>query len=126
ADGRDYDQRLLDIFAAKDEARALGRDLREILPAVRQAGQDAGSLTADGAALLDPTGNLQPGAAMAAPEGDAGTGMVATGSVSPRTGNVSAGTSAFAMAVLEGELSGPREAIDLVTPPRSEGRRVAH
>src|SRR5690625_7965434 len=63
ADGRDYAQRLLHIFTAKDEARALGRDLREILPAVRQAGQDAGSLTADGAALLDPTGNLQPGAA---------------------------------------------------------------
>ena len=126
ADGRDYDQRLLDIFTAKDEARALGRDLREILPAVRQAGQDAGSLTADGAALLDPTGKLQPGAAMAAPEGDAGTGMVATGSVSPRTGNVSAGTSAFAMVVLEGELSGPREEIDMVTTPAGDPVAMIH
>ena len=126
ADGRDYDQRLLDIFAGKDEARALGRDLRELLPEVLQAGQDAGSLTADGAALLDPSGALQPGTLMAAPEGDAGTGMVATASISPRTGNVSAGTSAFAMVVLEGELSGPREEIDMVTTPAGDPVAMIH
>jgi len=126
ADGHDYDQRLLDIFAGKDEARALGRDLREVLPAVLVAGQDAGSLTAEGAALLDPSGTLEPGAVMAAPEGDAGTGMVATASVSPRTGNVSAGTSAFAMVVLEGELSGPREEIDMVTTPSGDPVAMIH
>lgn len=126
ADGRDYDQRLLDVFAGKDEARALGRELREVLPTVRLAGQDAGSLTPEGAALLDPSGTLQPGAAMAAPEGDAGTGMVATASISPRTGNVSAGTSAFAMVVLEGELSGPREEIDMVTTPAGDPVAMIH
>src|SRR5690625_6236026 len=60
------------------------------------------------------------------PEGDAGTGMVATVSVSPRTGNVSAGTSAFAMVVLEGELSGPREEIDMVTTPAGDPVAMIH
>ena len=126
AAGQDYDQRLLDIFAGKSETRPLGRELREILPTVLRAGQDAGTLSAEGAALLDPTATLQPGAVMAAPEGDAGTGMVATSSVSPRTGNVSAGTSAFAMVVLEGELSGPRPEIDMVTTPAGDPVAMIH
>src|SRR5699024_12414506 len=87
--------------------------LAEVLPEVLVAGQDAGSRTAEGAALLDPSGALQPGAVAAPPEGDAGTGMVATHAIAPRTGNVSAGTSAFAMVVLEAPLSGPREEIDM-------------
>ena len=80
-------------------------DLAAVLPTVRRAGSRAGELTAAGARLLDPTGRLRSGAPLCPPEGDAGTGMVATNSVAPRTGNVSAGTSIFAMVVLEHELS---------------------
>ena len=79
--------------------------IREILPEVLVAGEDAGVLTEEGAKLLDPTGTLQSGIPMCPPEGDAGTGMVATNSVAVRTGNVSAGTSVFAMAVLEKDLT---------------------
>ena len=81
--------------------RAPGLQLGDLLPEVLLAGQPAGELTADGAALLDPTGALRPGVPLCPPEGDAGTGMVATNAVAPRTGNVSAGTSIFAMVVLE-------------------------
>jgi sugar (pentulose or hexulose) kinase len=79
--------------------------LADLLPTIMLAGERAGELTEAGAKLLDPTGRLRPGAVMCPPEGDAGTGMVATNSVAPRTGNVSAGTSIFAMIVLEHELS---------------------
>ena len=75
------------------------------MPQVLLAGENAGVLTPEGAALLDPTGNLKPGIPVAPPEGDAGTGMCATNSVSARTGNTSAGTSDFAMVVLERPLS---------------------
>ncbi|MFX5562741.1 hypothetical protein ABTD73_20020, partial [Acinetobacter baumannii] len=75
--------------------------LADLLPEVLVAGAAAGELTEAGAALLDPTGALRPGIPVAPPEGDAGTGLVATGAVAPRTGNVSAGTSIFAMVVLE-------------------------
>ena len=76
-------------------------ELRDIMPEVMVAGQDAGTLTEEGAKFLDPTGKLKAGIPMCPPEGDAGTGMVATNSVKQRTGNVSAGTSVFAMIVLE-------------------------
>ncbi|MEG1745026.1 MAG: ATPase, partial [Ruthenibacterium sp.] len=89
--------------------------LRQILPTVLCAGQRAGMLTKKGAQLLDPSGVLQPGIPLCPPEGDAGTGMVATNSVASRTGNVSAGTSVFAMAVLEKELSHVYKEIDVVT-----------
>ena len=79
--------------------------LQDILPKVLVAGDAAGVLTEEGAKLLDPTGQLQAGIPLCPPEGDAGTGMVATNSVAERTGNVSAGTSVFAMIVLEKELS---------------------
>ncbi|GAA1489822.1 FGGY-family carbohydrate kinase [Brachybacterium sacelli] len=125
-EGDAYDPTLLARFAALDEAADLPWSLAEILPEVLVAGQDAGSLTAEGAALLDPTGALRPGAVAAPPEGDAGTGMVATQAVDPRTGNVSAGTSAFAMVVLEGPLSGPREEIDLVTTPSGDPVAMIH
>ena len=91
--------------------------IEDILPEILVAGQEAGRLTAEGAKLLDPSGNLMPGIPFCPPEGDAGTGMVATNSVKKRTGNVSAGTSVFAMIVLEKELSKVHPEIDLVTTP---------
>jgi len=126
AAGDGFDPEQLERFAALEGVSALPWTLEEVLPEVLTAGQDAGSLTAEGAALLDPTGTLQPGAVAAPPEGDAGTGMVATHAIAPRTGNVSAGTSAFAMVVLEGPLSGPREEIDMVTTPAGDPVAMIH
>lgn len=97
--------------------------LEEIMPEVLVAGENAGVLTETGAKLLDVTGRLKAGIPMCPPEGDAGTGMVATNSVKERTGNISAGTSVFAMAVLEKDLSKAYDALDLVTTP--EGSLVA-
>ena len=97
--------------------------LGEVLPQVLTAGEDAGELTPEGALLLDPTGVFRPGVPFCPPEGDAGTGMAATNSVAERTGNVSAGTSVFAMVVLERPLSRVYPEIDLVTTP--SGRPVA-
>src|SRR6185369_12886976 len=93
-----------------------GSDLRlaDLLPGIRLAGEAAGELTEEGARLIDPSGRLRSGVPMCPPEGDAGTGMVATNSVAPRTGNVSAGTSIFAMVVLERELSRVHHQLDLV------------
>jgi len=97
--------------------------LRDILPKVLSAGEPAGKLTELGAKRLDISGNLKAGVPLCPPEGDAGTGMVATNAVKPRTGNVSAGTSSFSMIVLEKELSRPNEMIDMVTTP--DGNLVA-
>lgn len=126
ASGDGYDTELLERFAALDGIGDLPWSLADVLPEVLVAGQDAGTLTAEGAAYLDPTGTLRPGAITAPPEGDAGTGMVATQAITPRTGNVSAGTSAFAMVVLEKPLSGPREEIDLVTTPAGDPVAMIH
>ena len=127
---RDYDAACL---ASMDEllgdARLIGpmgAGLRGLLPLVRPAGADAGSLTAAGAALLDPRGDLQPGAPCCPPEGDAGTGMVATNAIAPRSGNVSVGTSVFAMVVLEGELRRAHAEIDLVTTPAGDPVAMVH
>ena len=90
------------------------------------AGAPAGELTAEGAKLLDPTGTLQPGITLAPPEGDAGTGMVATNSVRVRTGNVSAGTSIFAMVVLEHKLARLHPEVDLVTTPAGDLAGMSH
>lgn len=105
-----------------------GSDLRlgELLPEVLPAGASAGALSESGAKLLDPTGELTPGILLCPPEGDAGTGMVATNSVARRSANVSAGTSIFAMVVLEGPLSGWHEEIDLVTTPAGDLVAMAH
>jgi sugar (pentulose or hexulose) kinase len=100
--------------------------LAELLPDIRRAGDPAGVLTPAGALLLDPSGTLRPGAPACPPEGDAGTGMVATNSVAPRTGNVSAGTSIFAMVVLEHELSRVHHQLDLVTTPAGDLVAMAH
>ena len=123
---RDYDRSML---AACDEhlgGRGAGIPTADLLPQVLPAGQPAGELTAEGAALLDPTGTLQPGAPLCPPEGDAGTGMVATNSVAPRTGNVSAGTSIFAMVVLEEQLREVHHEIDLVTTPAGDPVAMVH
>lgn len=98
----------------------------EILPEILLAGQNAGTLTKEGAKLLDPTGDLESGIPFCPPEGDAGTGMVATNAVKRRTGNVSAGTSVFAMIVLEKELSKPHPEIDLVTTPAGDLVGMVH
>jgi len=100
--------------------------LLDILPNVLVAGEYAGALTEAGAILLDPTGVLQPGIPLCPPEGDAGTGMVATNSVAPCTGNVSAGTSVFAMLVLEKELSKLYPEIDMVTTPTGKPVAMVH
>ncbi|WP_158867031.1 xylulokinase [Leifsonia sp. AG29] len=121
---RDYDEALLKRFDERT-AGALP-PLRSLLPEVLVAGQAAGSLTAEGALLLDPTGGIAPGAVFCPPEGDAGTGMVATDSVAPRTGNVSAGTSIFAMVVLEGPLASAHEELDLVTTPAGDPVAMVH
>lgn len=97
--------------------------LRDILPKVLSAGENAGFLTPEGASCLDVSGHLKAGIPVCPPEGDAGTGMVATNAVKQRTGNVSAGTSSFSMIVLEKELSKPYEMIDMVTTP--DGSLVA-
>jgi sugar (pentulose or hexulose) kinase len=100
-------------------------ELAALLPAIAVAGRPAGTLAA-GAALLDPTGRLRPGIPLCPPEGDAGTGMVATNSVAPRTGNVSAGTSIFAMVVLEHELARVHRELDLVTTPAGDPVAMVH
>lgn len=100
--------------------------LRRILPKVLCAGEAAGKLTPEGARLLDPDGRLTPGIPVCPPEGDAGTGMVATNSVAVRTGNVSAGTSIFAMIVLEKELQNVHPEIDMVTTPSGDPVAMVH
>jgi len=100
--------------------------LAALLPDVLVAGEPAGELTTEGAALLDPSGALRPGIPLCPPEGDAGTGMVATNAVAPRTGNVSAGTSIFAMVVLERPLGQPHEELDVVTTPAGDPVAMVH
>jgi len=117
----DYNARMLAAFDAK-----VGGSLKDKLPRVLKAGEKAGVLTERGAKWLDPTGVLQPGAVMAPPEGDAGTGMVATNAVAPRTGNVSAGTSIFAMIVLEQAMKGYYPEIDVVTTPCGDEVAMVH
>ena len=119
----DYDQAMVDSFDALVADKGYSWKLRDILPRVAVAGDNAGTLTAEGAKRLDPTGTLQPGAILCPPEGDAGTGMAATNAVAKRTGNVSAGTSVFSMIVLEKPLSRRYEEIDMVTTP--DGAPVA-
>ncbi|WP_420365236.1 FGGY-family carbohydrate kinase [Curtobacterium sp. L3-7] len=118
---RDYDAAML-----RTADGLIGRDVRALLPEVLVAGQDAGRLTPEGAAWLDPTGTLEPGVPLCPPEGDAGTGMVATNAVAPRTGNVSVGTSIFSMVVLEHAMTTPHEEIDVVTTPAGDAVAMVH
>lgn len=121
-----YDAALVARFDALVADRLPGFSLEGVLPRVLVAGAEAGRLTAEGAALLDPSGALQPGVAFCPPEGDAGTGMVATNAIAPRTGNVSVGTSIFAMIVLERPLSAAHPEVDLVTTPAGDLVAMVH
>jgi len=122
----DYNVRMLTEFERLVAGGIFDQKLTCILPKVLMAGENAGVLTEKGAKLLDPTGAFKAGAPLCPPEGDAGTGMVATNSVSVRTGNISAGTSIFAMIVLEKELSGVYAEIDMVTTPDGKPVAMAH
>ena len=122
----DFDTRLLGKFDQALAKEGFTRPFADLLPAVLTAGESGGTLTPEGALLLDPTGTLQPGCLLCPPEGDAGTGMIATNSVAPRTANVSAGTSAFLMAVLERALSRPYADIDMVTTPMGDPVAMVH
>jgi sugar (pentulose or hexulose) kinase len=121
-----YDERMLQLFNERSEVEKLPWKLQDILPKVLVSGEAAGVLTTEGAKLLDPTGQLQAGIPLCPPEGDAGTGMVATNSVAVRTGNVSAGTSVFAMIVLEKALSKLYPEIDMVTTPTGKPVAMVH
>ena len=120
-----YDQRMLDKFDELIAPKGYPWKIRDILPTVMTAGTCAGHLTQEGARLLDPAGDLQAGIPLAPCEGDAGTGMVATNSVGVGTGNVSAGTSDFAMIVVDREIGVHRE-IDMVTTPAGAPVAMAH
>lgn len=122
----DFDGERVRRFDKLVESRGYPWKLREILPGVLPAGAEAGVLTPEGAAFLDESGTLEPGIPFCPPEGDAGTGMAATGAVLPRTGSVSAGTSAFALLVLERELQGCYPEIDVVATPSGKPVAMAH
>ena len=125
-DSCDFDAKRIAQFDALVAPYGFPWKLRQILPAVKRAGECSGYLTAAGAALLDETGNLQPGIPFCPPEGDAGTGMVATGAVMPRTGSISAGTSSFSLQVLERPLSRYYPEIDVVATPAGKTVAMAH
>jgi sugar (pentulose or hexulose) kinase len=116
-DKKNYNETMVNQFNELIKDRNFNWKLQDILPKVLLAGDAAGTLTEEGAKLLDVTGTLQAGAPLCPPEGDAGTGMVCTNSIAKRTGNISAGTSVFAMVVLEKDLTKAYEEIDLVTTP---------
>ncbi len=122
----DYDADMMALFDERLKAENISWQLRDILPTPLLAGEAAGVLSEEGARLLDPTGRLQAGIPLCPPEGDAGTGMVATNSVARRTGNVSAGTSVFAMIVLEKPLSKVYPEIDMVTTPAGKPVAMVH
>lgn len=123
---RTWEDGLLDQFSALPEVAKQLWDIRNLLPTPLVAGQNAGKLTEAGAKLLDPTGILQAGSPLAPPEGDAGTGMIATNSVRVRTGNVSAGTSIFATVVLEHKLERLHPEVDVVTTPAGDLAGMSH
>ena len=123
---KDYNERMIAQFDELVAPKGYPWKLRSVLPECLVAGQDAGTLTEEGAKLLDVSGKLKAGIPLCPPEGDAGTGMAATNSVAVRTGNVSAGTSVFAMLVLEKDLKKPYEEIDLVTTPSGNLVAMVH
>lgn len=123
---RNYNQKMIGQFNELIADKNYPWKLEEILPKVLLAGENAGTLTAEGAKLLDVSGNLESGIPLCPPEGDAGTGMAATNSVAVRTGNVSAGTSVFAMVVLEEDLKAVHEELDMVTTPSGDTVAMVH
>ncbi|MBD5340823.1 MAG: FGGY-family carbohydrate kinase [Bacteroides sp.] len=120
---KNYSAKMVEKFDELIKPYGFKWKLEDILPKSLNAGESAGYLTEEGAKKLDPSGHLKPGIPVCPPEGDAGTGMVATNAVKQRTGNVSAGTSSFSMIVVEKDLSKPYEMIDMVTTP--DGSLVA-
>ena len=122
----DYNGRMLDQFDELIAPCGFDWKIRDVLPVCLTAGDAAGTLTSEGAKLIDPSGTLQAGAPLCPPEGDAGTGMVATNSVARRTGNVSAGTSIFSMIVLDEELKELYDEIDMVTTPSGAPVAMVH
>lgn len=122
----DFHRRMIGQFDQLIAGKGYPWQFDDIFPQVLSAGQPAGTLTPEGAKLLDPSGTLQAGIPLCPPEGDAGTGMAATNSVAIRTGNVSAGTSIFAMVVLEEALKGVYEEIDMVTTPDGSAVAMVH
>ena len=121
-----YDAEMCAVFEKLTTDTAFQQKLTDILPAIVPVGEIAGTLTEAGAALLDPTGTLQAGIPFCPPEGDAQTGMTATNSITPKTGNVSAGTSIFSMIVLERNLSSVHREIDIVTTPNGDPVAMVH
>lgn len=126
SDINDYNQEMLEKFSNLENVKQFDWNIKDILPKVLLAGENAGTLSEDGAKLLDPSATLKAGALMCPAEGDAGTGMVATNSVAQRTGNISAGTSIFSMIVLEKQLSRVYEEIDMVTTPAGKPVAMVH
>ncbi len=126
SDTKTYQEGMVEKFDELVKEKKFPWKLIDILPTVMVAGEEAGVLTKEGARILDPSGNLQEGALLCPPEGDAGTGMVATNSVAKRTGNVSAGTSVFAMIVLEKALKKVHTEIDMVTTPAGDPVAMVH
>lgn len=126
SDSGSYDTTMMDLYEKQTAQSDKSWTLADILPDVLQAGEAAGELTEEGARLIDPSGQLNSGALFCPPEGDAGTGMVATNAVAARTGNVSAGTSVFSMIVLEEALSSYYEEIDMVTTPSGKPTAMVH
>lgn len=125
-ESNDYDAAMINRFSELEKVKTYSWNIKDVLPKVLVAGESAGVLTEEGAKLLDISGDLESGIPMCPPEGDAGTGMVATNSVGVRTGNVSAGTSVFAMIVLEKSLSKVYEELDIVTTPAGDLVAMVH
>ena len=123
---KSYDKNMAQKFDELLTGYNLPWRILDILPRVLYAGENAGILTSEGAKLLDPSGGLKPGVPLCPPEGDAGTGMVATNSIKPNTGNVSAGTSVFALLVLEKSLKKLHPEIDMVTTPAGNPVTLVH
>lgn len=121
-----YDEKMMEDFDSLVRKKGYTIKLKDILPEILLAGDFAGNLTEEGALYLDPTGELAAGCPLCPPEGDAGTGMVATNSVAVRTGNISAGTSIFAMIVLDRQLSDVYPEIDMVTTPTGKPVAMVH
>lgn len=126
SNANDYDAEMIKKFNSIPAVKSIGIDIKSILPKVLLAGENAGILTEKGARLIDPTGTLKAGIPLCPPEGDAGSGMVATNAVTVRTGNVSAGTSIFSMIVLDKMLENVYEEIDMVTTPTGKPVAMVH
>lgn len=124
--GGDYNSKMTELFDGIAAVKNMPWRLRDILPKILRAGEVAGCLTEEGAKLLDEEGDLCPGIPFCPPEGDAGTGMVATNSVAEGTGNVSAGTSVFGMVVLDAFPKKVYSEIDLVTTPAGKPVAMVH